>query len=585
MTDFISTALISGRAIGAMLGAAFGDSLGWPNERPYKSKILDQSNNNLKDFKKWIRRSSGYFPYEESIEIGEYSDDTQLILCIGRSLLHGKKWWDYFTRVELPFWTLYERGGGGATKRSVNAWIDGKFPWSNERNEEDIKQYFEAGGNGVAMRILPHVIYLLNNETFTPLATNIMLDGIATHGHPRALLGALAYGYALWISMKRKSRLAYGELIENLLNNLDEWTILPDKFSLFDEWMFQANSVLKDYLKHWETTKLELHNYLKICQGEISKGAFCIDNEVLKNLNCFDKQQNGSGTVAAITSIYLASRYATDPISGVIKAAYAVGTDTDTIASMTGGLSGSVNGADWLLSIKNDIQDYSYIEKISLFLIENNDEINDEIDNIRRSKLKNWSDNIVKINDSNSIQLPDGRKAVLKTLPEYIGKSKRYKVEFKKLISDDGQSIYITKISKGNFAIKPDPQQQISEILPAIKMNFGFKLPVISIEKSVSFYRDFLGLSIKNNLNNMVTFQQGLVLVHQSYIQQFSKEQFNTLLYVEVKDIENKFLQAKEKNIYIISPLSIWKKSKRQFFICKDIDGNVVEVFGEESVD
>ena len=78
------------------------------------------------------------------------------------------------------------------------------------------------------MRILPHVLFDADISEFAPLAQNIMLDGIVTHGHPRALVGALAYGYALWKSIRRTDRLGFGEIIEDLLGNATEWDSIPE---------------------------------------------------------------------------------------------------------------------------------------------------------------------------------------------------------------------------------------------------------------------------------------------------------------------------------------------------------------------
>lgn len=253
MADNITVKLKTSKAVGAMLGAAYGDALGWPNERVGKSKTTKPLQGRLHDFRRWTRRSGGrFFPHEETIEAGEYSDDTQLILCLCRSLMKGDAWWDYFVQVELPFWSTYERGGGGATKRAVDSWLDGVAPWSSNRKPQDVRRYFDAGGNGVAMRILPHVLRLGEKE-FPEIATNIFLDGISTHGHPRALLGALAYGFALWVAFRKDSKLAYGELIEDLISNVEAWSVFPAAPTIPTEWKSQAERNLQGYMKLWES--------------------------------------------------------------------------------------------------------------------------------------------------------------------------------------------------------------------------------------------------------------------------------------------------------------------------------------------
>ena len=98
-----------------------------------------------------------------------------------------------------------------------------------------MKRYFDAGGNGVAMRVLPHVLRL-NEKDFPEIAANIFLDGIATHGHPRALLGALAYGFALWSAFRKESKLAYGELVDDLIQHVEIWSALPLQPTVLPEW-------------------------------------------------------------------------------------------------------------------------------------------------------------------------------------------------------------------------------------------------------------------------------------------------------------------------------------------------------------
>lgn len=492
MADNITIKLKTSKAVGAMLGAACGDALGWPNERIGKSKAPKQQGR-LHDFRSWTRRSGGrFFPHEETIEAGEYSDDTQLILCLSRSLLKGEAWWDYFTQVELPFWSAYERGGGGATKRAVDSWLDGVVPWSLNRKPQDMKRYFEAGGNGVAMRVLPHILRLGEKE-FPEIAANIFLDGVTTHGHPRALLGALAYGFALWAAFRKDSKLAYGELVEDLINNADIWSALPAAPAIQAEWKNQAERNLPGYVKLWESAKAEVLEYLVVCRAELAKGALSFDDDVLKKLQCFSKI-SGAGTVAAIAAVYLASRHAADPINGVVKAAFAIGSDTDTIASMTGGLLGCINGSDWLSPVRQDIQDATYIEKCASRLAGGQVEDKANIEPVRRTPLKNWIDDVVVALDAGETRLPDRRKAKVNRGPDQVGRSGKYKVEFLKLTSEDGQIIYINKISKGNFGDqpaqrqttitsfmgKPSEDQRQPHSLPE-RLSFGPKLPVTSL--------------------------------------------------------------------------------------------------------
>ncbi|MBN2642088.1 MAG: ADP-ribosylglycohydrolase family protein [Victivallales bacterium] len=593
MDDNMPTKFKSSKAVGAILGAACGDALGWPNERVGKSNTPKQPQGRLHEFKKWTRRSGSHFyPYEEIIEAGEYSDDTQLILCLSRSLLKGEKWFEFYTQIELPFWYLYERGGGGATKRAVDSWLDGIEPWNPNRKQQDVKRYFDAGGNGVAMRALPHALYL-SEADFNEVATSIFWDGITTHGHPRALLGALVYGYALWVSLRKDTKLGYGELIEEIITNEAVWASIPADDNHFSEWMSQAQKHLNDYKNIWLSTKDEILKYLEICKLAFSKGALSFDDDALEKLQCYSKQISGAGTVAAVASIYLASRYAADPLNGVIKAAFAIGSDTDTIASMAGGLLGCINSSDWLSSVKSEIQDCSYLEKTALKLSTRQTESMPSFEPVKRTALKNWTDDVVSAPDSSKVKLPDGRIAKVYCGQDQIGRSGKYKVEFRRFVSSEGQTIYINKISKGNSA----SQQRATETVPPAKqvtlnqaqgamqtdrLNLGFKLPVASIEKSVWFYKELLGLTIKKQSKDVVVFYQGLVLVPASYGKELQSQGFRSLLYVEVTDIHNRYHWIIERGIQVITPLECWGQSKRCFFRCYDLDGNLIEVFEKQ---
>ena len=586
MADNNTIRLKTSKSVGAMLGAAFGDALGWPNERIAKSNASKQTQGRLHDFKRWTRRSGGrFFPHEEIIEEGGYSDDTQLILCLSRSLLKGEAWWEHFTQVELPFWSVYERGGGGATKRAVESWLDGVMPWSSSRKPQDVKRYYDAGGNGVAMRVLPHVL-LLGEKEFPRIATNIFLDGIATHGHPRALLGALAYGFALWAAFRKDSKLVYGELVEELIKSVDHWSALPATPNIPPEWRSQAEKSLQDYMKLWESAKAEVMEYLEVCRAELSKGALSLDDDVLKKLQCFNSKISGAGTVAAISSVYLASRHAADPINGVVKAAFAIGSDTDTIASMRGGLLGCINGSDWLSPVKQGIQDAAYIEKNAFRLASGHIDDKPTHEVVKRSLLKNWVDEVVIAPDSSEVSLPDCRKAKVNRGRDYIGRSGKFKVEFRRLTTEDGQIIYLNKISKGDFEpIAGSPKQtSVSHQQPLSKSRgCGSKIPVASFEKAIWFYRDCLGLTVKKQSSDVVVFDQGLVLVPLSYTNNVPQGiQLRAMLYIQATNIAERFRWVKESDLQVVTALAPWGKSGMLFFRSLDPDGNVVEVFSAD---
>ena len=353
------------KAEGAFLALAAGDALGWPQEMPRNVPRHPAKGVHI-EFEKWIRRSGGRFqPFEETILPGEYSDDTQLTLAVARSRTnHGSAWWKAFTRVELPLWTLYERGGGGATKRAARAWADGHPPWKSDKKNE-VHQYFSAGGNGVAMRVLPHALFLAEQEGSAVLMHDVVLDGSATHGHPRALLGATVYAYAAWSLARRSSTLRFGELLDILLDEASEWSKFPKSDRDGGSWFEAAEGATgARYPLIWEQTTCEMRDLLEVARKGLQAGALADDHSVLKDLGCFGRTK-GAGTSSAAAAVYLVARHAAQPVQGVLRAAFEKGADTDTLAAMAGGLMGCLCGVDWLPTAWFQVQDAEYLRNIA----------------------------------------------------------------------------------------------------------------------------------------------------------------------------------------------------------------------------
>src|SRR5579871_2638130 len=325
--------LVEGKIEGVILGAAVGDALGWPQED--RARRSSEINGHIGHFEAWKKRSGGRFhPHEETIDSGSYSDDTQLIIAVARSRLRDDTWWEYLARVEFPFWTSYHRGAGGASFRAANLLSKRILPW--ESAPLDKRKYLDAGGNGVAMRVAPHCILGSIDESFSSVASNVMADGVVTHGHPTALVGALAYAYALWRVLRRTNILEYGELLEDVRSSSMEWASIP---SISEKWPTWEREVLStEYRDTWSRSVKDIGGRLGIAAEGLVKGALDFDDEVLHGIGCFDKRVSGAGTVAAAAAIFLGSKYAVSPMESVAKAASAKGTDTDTIASMTGAI-------------------------------------------------------------------------------------------------------------------------------------------------------------------------------------------------------------------------------------------------------
>lgn len=87
--------------------------------------------------------------------------------------------------------------------------------------------------------------------------------------------------------------------------------------------------------------------------------------DTLEQLGCYNPSINGAGNVSAVISIYLFSKYADDPAMALYETANLRNADTDTLASMVGGLIGALNGKDWIPIELRGVQDYTLFEYLT----------------------------------------------------------------------------------------------------------------------------------------------------------------------------------------------------------------------------
>lgn len=470
---------------GALIGAAIGDALGWPNEQ--NSKNIRKNRNSIKTYVEWNRRAGGkYWPHEEKICAGEYSDDTQLIIATARSLLRGRQWSNFFRQAELPAWLKYERGGGGETKRAAQKWANNISPWDEKSNSPlEIKDYFMAGGNGVAMRILPHIFR--NEENVEKIMEQVVLNGMYTHGHPRALIGAMLYAMAVRTLIQQDVVLSYGELIDVLIEE-KQWSELPEVNNIAI-WKSEAEIYAQyDYDRIWNECVKETINYLKIAKEALNQGILDLRDDTLQKLGCYNTKINGAGNVSAVVSIYLFSKYADDPTMAIYETANLSNADTDTLASMVGGLVGALHGKDWIPIELMGVQDYSLFE----YLVEQMlDEKCDFLNSDKKYKLFN-NEKMATLKIGESIEcLPFG-EITLKEIRE--DKPKRADMYVKVYIwkTTYGQTIFSRKIGKKALNLEQTIQYEVdekhsSEILITVQKLRDIKQTLIKVSDANDF--------------------------------------------------------------------------------------------------
>ena len=329
----------------------------------------------------------------------------------------------------------------------------------------------------------------------------------------------------------------------------------------------------------------------------MKRGALSVDQEVLTQLGCFDRRVNGAGTVAAAASIFLASRYAADPLHGLIEAAFAYGADTDTIASMTGGILGAVAGIEWLGNHVEHIQDAQFLKVLGEWLVSNRDIDRNRFENILQTTRKDLDSLLEKLGVSNPkdiISLPNGMEVKVSAPQLHQARSKTIQVISWRLTANEGQSLYIKKIyrnrsrsdlNRGTLYNTLSASRLEVDLQSVEVVKSGVQLLVRDMEKARFFYEKALGLKVEKVSRTSVNLGGNIALVSSDYkksiVQQPKRvsSNWNSIVYLEIHPLEAAYNNVCQLGAPIQIPISQTQASGQRFFRCFDPDGNLVEIF------
>ncbi|MFW2513880.1 ADP-ribosylglycohydrolase family protein [Demequina sp. SO4-13] len=533
------------RVVGLIVASAVGDALGWPQED--RSQIIGgdtaRSVRPRPDFRGWHRTAgSQYARYVDPVFPGEYSDDTQLMLAVARACAHDD-WATWLTRVELPFWPVYQRGGGRAILSASRAWSEGRPPWelsgatdkSRSQSRGRVARYFASGANGVAMRIGPHAVATAHDPDETHLIRRVITDGIATHGHPRALLGGVIHALALRHALLKNETLDYGELISYLRQD-PEWRD-PSHFreSLPHAWLEARQATASDSARLepeqlWNETCAEVDILLDCAQDGLRRGATANDQQVLSEIGVFDKSRSGAGTVTAVAAAYVAARTAPRPIGGLLRTAYLRGADTDTLCSMTGGLLGATHGTGWLRGLLEQVQDVDYLISLAHTLVHIGDggepatHYSVAEDLTSAASTRRWQKRLF---EGHSVhQSPDGRRVTVERISPLETRTKQFMARAV-LRTDDGQTVIVDRTSRtpipglGSRREPPGPrvEDRDTRSLPGSDWHpvphasiAAVELRVPDIESTASFLERFLDMRINSRSVDRIVVDARVIL-------------------------------------------------------------------------
>lgn len=327
------------------LWAAYGDALGWISELTDSRGLKRRTGGKpLERPIPWKRRIGGRSGVQATLPQGCYSDDSQLRLATARSIRASGFDVEAFAKVELPVWVSYGLGGGrSTTAAAVNLGNQKAVWWANR-----FKGWTNSGGNGAAMRIQPHVWAAAppyHQETYL---MDVVRNTVCTHSHPVGIMGAVLHAHCLGHVM-RSGRLPSADHLEEALEQASE---LPDWIKEEAEllnWLTAFEEEAGSFAPAWKETVEEARQALDRVMGthDRSKSAPPEDRyvDLLDALDLRNAQIRGSGMLTALAAVGLTWCEAR-PCEAMRIAANALGSDTDTIATMAGALIGSVADAD-----------------------------------------------------------------------------------------------------------------------------------------------------------------------------------------------------------------------------------------------
>lgn len=343
--------------------AAYGDALGFMTELADADRVQFRiGTSEALDTVQWKRKVGGYSGTSIVLPAGAYSDDTQLRLATCRSIRSdGSFDVAAFAKVEITSWANYALGAGIGSKEAASNLSKTSATWYSNFFSSKKANYFKSGGNGAAMRVQPHAWATKDVRDYKSVLIDVIKNTICTHGHPVGIVGACLHAITLLYAM-REGRPATLQEVRVLLDNLRVIPALVDtdgdlRLLWLGAWESGAEALFEEAINAAIDEAQDDLALLHDCRAALSLQAYL---NAVQSIGGLEPSTRGSAIkTALLASFVCAMMDRDDPKYAIAIVANALGSDTDSIATMAGAILGYCSAQE----CTSAIQDRDYIEK------------------------------------------------------------------------------------------------------------------------------------------------------------------------------------------------------------------------------
>lgn len=427
------------------------------------------------------------------------------------------------------------------------------------------------------LRRLPHVVF--RGDDRRELIRDVIMNSICTHGHPRAIVGALLHALALQNLFVRSSTLEYGELIASMIEETHELSFQNLGYAFEREFLrnVENHTPIADFAHTWDTTIKEMLDMLDQALQETRKGALAAEGDYLKRIGALETKTNGAGTVSAAAAIFLTARYAVDPLAGLKSVVRIRGLDTDTVGSMVCSLLATINGEAWLSGEAVRLQDFDYIRGLADTLLSYAESASGSPSASfdvppRKAPRINLEHLLENVSVGSSVEIPLIGSGTVTRLSEQKDRHHRTVAHMYVVRVFDGQTVYL------RAKLKSPPVRDLPEDSPT---KIGVRFYTRNLAAIRVFYESVLGLIPEKCTTATVVYSPNVVFADASLEGKmlFYQPDETSAIVIEVRDFEK--LQDKLHSHRVrVDPTP--SRSNRPMLVLRDPDDRRIEIFASK---